>query len=330
VEGRNPVKRVVLSTKVIEDVRKWVPLCNVYRSVYSFDRLAPNGRPDWNSAKLDVLYLDVDLLDSEGVYHDEDLPARIAEWLNKENYRRCYMFTGGGYHVLVDVENATKERIYTAHYYLRCDLGFPLDKSAIDIERGVRIIPSYNFNKRAYTSYATEADFINSFIVVHDRFSKLCNTSKIPIYYGDNKWNLGSVTATASPHKGCDPGPIAMAREDATFNDIEREYGKICDTLISLARQDHVSHQERFFIILYMKDIMRVPYSDFTRVYKAIIGNGRDFEHSLGEQQARYGYMYDTHFNPTIFKMYGLCREDCNECLEQKAEYDKLLDGLFL
>lgn len=330
VEGRCPTRKVVLLRNLKREMKKWVTICNSYRSIYTFSRLNPDGRPDWKSAKLDVIYLDVDVLNSKGELHDEGEMEKIIEWLRETCYSRKYYFTGGGYGVEIDVSNANRDRMYTAHYYLRGELDFNIDKAAIDIARGRRLVPSYNFTKKAYSSFITEEEALLPFNIIHSQFQDPSLIRTNPIIYGSIPWSLLDVKSSGKQYTLHDPGPILEAREEIGIKEIEKRYGKICDTVIRISRQDHVSHQERFFLILYLKDVLLVPYSKFTAVFRALIGNKADYEHSIGEQQGRYAYGKNTSFNPKIFKMLGECPHDCTDCIDRMKDTEDILEGLML
>ena len=75
--------------------------------------------------------------------------------------------------------------------------------------------------------------------------------------------------------------------------------------------------------------MLSVPYSDFSRVYKAVMGNESDYIHSQQEQQARYAYGKDYNFNPKIFKMYGYCPLECDECIETMEFNKEIMSGVF-
>lgn len=330
VEGRSPTRKVVPLSKLRAEMRKWVTITNSYRSIYTFSHLDPRGRPAWDTAKLNVIYLDVDVMNSKGELHDEEEMAKIIKWLRKTNYSRKYYYTGGGYGVEIDVVDAKKDRLYTAHYYLRGELGFNIDKAAIDIARGRRMVPSYNFTKGAYTSFITEEEALLPFKTLHAQFQKPSMVRVNPIIYGSRAWSLLGVKSEGKQYTSHDPGPILEAREEIGIKEIEKRYGKICDTVLRIARQPHVSHQERFFLILYLKDVLLVPYSEFATVFHALIGNDVDYAHSIGEQQGRYAYGRGTNFNPKIFKMLGECPHDCNDCVDRMNEINDILDGIML
>ena len=331
VEGRIPVRKVFPLSRVRDELKRWVGITNVYRSIYTFSMIDPMGRPDWNTANLDVIYLDVDVLDSRGKLHDEDAMEKITKWLDQTGYRRHYLFTGGGFGVVINVSDAKKERIYNAHYYLRADLDFNIDKAAIDLARGHRFVPSYNFSKGAYVSYISEQEAGLPFREIHSRYQTPGSIQTNPIYYGEEIWSLKNVSSSGKHFTMNDPGPINSIRSEKEIADVERCHGKVCDTILRLARQDHVSHQERFFIILYIKDVLCVPYAMFADVFNAIMGNKEDMNHSINdEQQGRYAYARHTKFNPRIFKMYGECPEDCICCQRQIEENRELMESILL
>jgi hypothetical protein len=330
VDGRAPTRKVVLLSNLKAELRTWIPITNVYRSIYSFSRLDKDGRPDWSSAVLDTIYLDVDIMNSEGKLHDENLMPRIIKWLNEKDYKRTYLFTGGGYGISIDVADATKERIYTAHYYLRGELDFNIDKAAIDLARGKRMVPSYNFHKKSFVSYVTEQEAGFPFMEVFKKFQHPGSVQVVPTIYGAKPWSLLDVKSRGKQYTASDPGPLNDARNEVGIVDIEKKYGKVCDTVIKLARQDHVTHQERFFLILYLKDVMNVPYSEITTVFHALIGDKRDFQHSIAEQQARYAYSAHTKFNPKIFKMFGYCPGSCSACTDMIDENSSIIEGVLM
>jgi hypothetical protein len=329
IEGRSPTRRALPVAIGIAELKKWTAVCNVYRSIYSFERLTSEGSPDWASAVLPCICLDVDVLNARGEIHDPDLIAKIVEWARKEDYEREYVFTGGGFNVFVFVENATKERLYQAHYFLRNDLKFNLDKAAIDIARGTRFVPSYNFNKKAFVGYVSEEECLMPFKNLHDSFQR--PRKGRPPRPGTSKWNLAGIESSYASHVMVDPGVIDESRGSLDFQEIEKKYGKVCDTIIGLGNTKHVAHQERFFVILYIKDVLKVPYEDFTPVYKSLMRCNGDYAHSTRvEQQPRYAYGRGTRFNPTAFKKFGYCPRECHECEERMKEDDETTRCMFL
>lgn len=325
VEGRAPTRKVVLEKNMWKEIKWWVPRCNVYVSVYKFSSLLPTGRPDWNTSELDKIWIDVDIMDSRGNVKKNPMPD-IVKWLNENDYKRHYRFTGGGFHVFVGIKNATRDKLYTAHYNLRSDKGFDIDKSAIDIARGTRPVPSFNFNKKCYVSNVTEEETLD-FDECRRKYSTMENVNMDIISYGSREWDLANLNSSSIRYVGVDPGPIQEAREDLEIDEIEKKYGKICDTVVKIATQEHVSHHERYFIVLYIKDVLKVPYDEFTSVYKTLL-NKSDYIHSLSEEQARYAYSGTRVFNPKVFKMLGECPMDCTECIDTMEMWNDVLGGV--
>ena len=328
IEGRSPTRLALPLNQGITELKKWAPICNVYRSIYYFNRLNAEAAPDWSSAVLNTIALDVDVLSTKVGLHDETLIRDIVTWLQKEDYSREYVFSGGGFNVFIGIENATKEKLYEAHYYLRNNLGFALDKAAIDIARGTRFVPSYNFNKRSFVAYITEEEALLPFQTLHKMFQKP-RKGRVP-KLGQRLWELKGLKSGYAAHVAVDPGPIEEARADVGFQEIEKKYGKICDTILSIGRAKTVSHQERFFLILYIKDVLKVPYEDFTPVYKFIMNGNGDYVHSVrAEQQPRYAYSRGTRFNPLIFKKFGYCPRGCTACMDMMDEDRELMRCVF-
>ena len=329
IDGRSPTRLALPLDLGLRELKKWAPMCNVYRSIYGFNRLTAEGAPDWASAVLNTIALDVDVLSTKVGLHDETLIRDVVTWLRQKDYSREYVFTGGGFNVFIGTENATKEKLYEAHYYLRNDLGFALDKAAIDVARGTRFVPSYNFTKRSFVAYITEEEALLPFQTLHKMFQKPRKGRVAPL--GTTKWDLKGIKSGYAAHVAVDPGPIEEARADVGIQEIEKKYGKICDTILSIARQKTVSHQERFFLILYIKDVLKVPYEDFTPVYKFMMNGNGDYVHSVrAEQQPRYAYSRGTCFNPMIFKKFGYCPRGCTQCTDMMDDDRELMRCAFI
>lgn len=327
IPRRRPGRKVAKLENLTKIMIKWAKMCDVYHSIYFFSKINENGRPDWKSADLSTIMLDIDVINSDGNMHDENSIKETIEFLREKNFTRHYKFTGGGYNVFVQIENGSQESIREAHFYLRNDLELVIDKAAIDIKRGTRYVPSYNFAKKSFVGYITEEQALKPFHETWKIFQKPRKTK--PIFYGDKKWKIGGLSSGYAKSVVFDPGPLEKARNEKNINQIEMKYGKVCDVILSIARQERVSHHERFFIILYIKDVLLVPYSEFSCVYKAILGNSRDYNHSILEGQPRSAYSRNTRFRPILFKKYGYCPKNCTRCEERMKENREMMSCLF-
>jgi len=79
----------------------------MYNSIYSFDAILPNGKPYYNSARIDKAWLDVDLDD-----HGFDLVKCWLGMLSTHLFLEVYnimhavLFSGNGYHFYIGVDSS--------------------------------------------------------------------------------------------------------------------------------------------------------------------------------------------------------------------------------
>ena len=136
---------------------------NIYFTVYHFDKLLPEGKPDIESVKFDKVFFDFD--------EDDCYTKTITfhEYLRNRNLKHEVLLSGRGFHIILYLKNGEKIKnkkqcLANIHNYFDNKFTLHLDKHVIgDLSRLRRIPNTLNLKNKRYCIYLCGEDLSNGF-----------------------------------------------------------------------------------------------------------------------------------------------------------------------
>jgi hypothetical protein len=318
---------------------------DVYIGVYGFKDLWYDGlardyarqvMPDYTSVVIDKVFMDFDYYKTshgETTFYPGIQQEALAyeAWLDEQNLRRRWIFSGGGYHVLVLAEGSPL-KVENALLFVANGIrkeGISVDPT-FDMERMRRMPGTYNRKRKAYcipiTPEELELPLEHIWTIAQE---KRRASSKYAV--GDDTWFIDNMDGAPARTKTVTLGRYSKRVEDAGFHDILDEYGldwdeDFCKVMQGIIRGNGVSNFERMQILRYLKSVVKVPFVDVSdpdktvmRLFYNLLVDKKKGKHSVKEDQAKSVYKRDRKFHPYKLKMMGYCPEDCKKCLERRT-----------
>jgi hypothetical protein len=155
------LKRTVVGSKLLykKYVNKMRTLTSCYTSLYSFDKMNEEGRPDYRSARIDRAWWDFDAGELGGI---EQVKRDVAELINRLEGDVRVVATGRGFHIhqLFDKPVIGQEyRLPLEHYQKRMAKGLvTLDGVGLP-EKMTRIPNTYNPKRGRWAVIINGRDF---------------------------------------------------------------------------------------------------------------------------------------------------------------------------
>jgi len=295
--------------------------------------------PNYNSADVRVIFLDLDF----GIYQKGKLVRTnensirqgaidIDNLLGKDNIKRRWHFTGGGFHCLISAEGPAS-KMDDAVMYMMNTTGAPIDAGSMTLDSTRRLLGSTN-TKHGTFVIPVSIDEISAFSWA--QLKELATEKrKEVIKSGEETWYFGDVSVTC-PRKRVDLGKYSRKLVPSEKEDVLMEYGldwdlDFCDTMKYLLTKEYPGNHDRIFIIKYIKDVLKVPFVDIlddTKTVNNLIYNLMDnknkAKHCIKYREPECVYKRDSRFHPYKLKKMGICPEDCTRCLERRQGNDEV------
>lgn len=318
--------------EAIQDFNKYKAFTNVYHSIYwftekeeKFDRTGKFKRwgPDYNTAVINRISLDLDSYKTtrfdekvEEIYTDEGIESirKFADWCEKNNYMRQYIFSGGGFYGIIKAEgHPLKLRDGMLNLGIKADLD--IDPATVgDTSRMMRVLNSFNFgeHRKCYCIPLREEELSLSYYKIHDlaehpRF-------RLKFIYGEESFKLNNFKI--DKNKINKKKLFVQLKENQDANIILEKYGwkleELCEPIKHILSKDYVGHYLRYELIKYFKSVIKMELNDLVNLIFCLLKE--EGIHSLTEGQARHTFENNRIFNPKKLKAMGLCPPNCHKC----------------
>ena len=334
VSNRVPFRKMFASKKETnQDFNKYKEFTNVYHSVYWFknkeEKFDSTGKfirfgPDYNSAIITKINLDLDSyktirLNEEiiEIYEDEGLFSirKFADWCEKQDYMREYVFSGGGFYGIVSAEGHPL-KLRDGMLALGQEANIEIDPATVgDTSRMRRVINSYNFkdHRKCYCIPLREEELLLDYHEIRALAQKPRFRQKF--IYGTKSYSLENFKIDS--YKLIKKDLFVEIEKNPNADKILNKYGwdtsDFCDTIKHIISKDYLGHYLRFELIKYLKSIVKMEFADTVNYIAALLKE--EGKHSLTEGQAKYVYGRNRVFNPTKLRANGLCPANCHKCL---------------
>jgi len=334
VSHRRPFRKMFISQQeAIKDFNKYKQFSNIYHSIYMFklkeEKFDKYGNfirfgPDYNTAIITKISLDLDSYrtmrvngDVIEVYTDDGLISinKFAEWCEKHDYMREYVFSGGGFYGIIAAKGHPL-KLRDGMLKLGQEASLVIDPATVgDTSRMRRVLNSYNFkeHRKCYCIPLKEEELS----LDYHQIRKLAQTPRFrqKYIYGTKSYNLEKFKIDS--YKLTKKELFVDIEKNLDADKILEKYGwetdDFCDTIKHIISRDYLGHYLRFELIKYLKSVVKMKFTDCVNYINALLGaEGR---HSLTEGQAKYVYGRNRVFNPTKLKASGLCPVNCYKCL---------------
>lgn len=308
-----------------------------YISCYGYKKLIRDGRsrgferdllPDYTSAKIDKVLLDIDFIDPAGNFRDVSIDARkIDRWASKNDYRRRWTFTGGGYHCLISARGSTSN-VESSHYYLANKLGVRIDNGASHTAIFRRVPGSRNTKRKCYVIPIAKEDLV----LKYGDLIQMAQSPRKPgtkFTVGKETWFIESIEVSNCKREFKKKYSRKVNVKEK--NKILEDYGldweiDFCPAIKHLITKEAPGNLDRLIIIRYLKSVLHVPFVSVLDENKTvmnllynILDNKNKAMHSIKSKESECIYKRDRKFHPYKLRMQGLCPHGCNKCLEKRT-----------
>ena len=316
----------------INDFNKHKSFTNVYHSNYWFreqeEKFNRHGiftrwGPDYNTAIIDKIDLDLDSYKTTRlngsvieIYTDEGLLAirKFAEWCEKNNYMRRYLFSGGGFRAIIKASGHPL-KLRDGMLNIGRKLEIEIDPATVgDTSRMTRVLNSFNFgeHRKCYCVPLTEDE-------LYLDYHKIRKIAKEPRFranfiYGEESFILNNFKIDEDKIRK--KQLFIDIKKDSNAVEILAKYGwkidEFCDPIKHILSMDYVSHYLRWELIKYLKSIVRMDFEDLINVLVALLKEAGI--HSVCEGQTQYAFIKNRVFSPKKLKAMNLCPVACYKC----------------
>jgi len=311
---------------------------DVYISVYGYGKITENGSsygydrnlmPDYESVVVDKIFLDFD-------YHDPTFPheeymetvQRVMSWLDNENYRRRWIFSGGGMHLLIRADG-NKRKLDSAiiHIITKIAKGSSVDPGAFDVERMRRYPNSYNRKRGCYCINITERE---ACLPIKDLKVLASKPRKGTFPEGRETYNIDSVEMQSAALEKLGKFTKKVVTEDT--QKVLYDYGldweyDFCPAMQYIIDSDNPGNFERMQLLKYIRSVLRVPFVEATDENKTVLNlvfnlfnNKKKAVHCVKMAEAQSVYKRQRVFHPQKLRALGYCPRTCNQCLERRQD----------
>jgi hypothetical protein len=316
-----------------QNFNKYKEFTNIYHSIYWFknkeEKFDTNGNftrlgPDYNTAIITKINLDLDSYKTTRfdekiaeIYTDEGLLSlnKFADWCEKNDYMREYVFSGGGFYGIVSAEGHPL-KLRDGMLVLGQEANIEIDPATVgDTSRMRRVINSYNFkeHRKCYCIPLKAEELSLDYHQIRELAQKPRFRQRF--VYGTNSYNLERFKIDS--YKLIKKDLFIEIEKNPVAEIILGKYGwdtdDFCETIMHIISKDYLGHYLRFELIKYLKSIVKMEFSDCVNYVAALLKE--EGKHSLTEGQAKYVYGRNRVFNPTKLKASGLCSANCHKCL---------------
>lgn len=267
----------------IEKINKYNGISTVFTSLFSFDYIKSNGKPDYDSAKIQHIFFDLDNGNSL-----ESL-RKIHKYLMTKNLRHVIFFSGGGFHAYVatkypQILKNKKSAIFNAVVdiadQLKLKIGInedsDIDAHAIgNLAQLVRVPNTFNLKRKRFCIPISELDLTLTFEEIRDLAKKQRLAVEI---YGDNYLNLEEYDR--EPVERID-FPVGEFSGEIGIDKIDVEKFPPC--IKFLLTKGLIKHRERYLIIVYCKE-MGIPIKDTIMILRKYL-SPKTFNHCIREER---------------------------------------------
>jgi hypothetical protein len=300
-------------SEFIDRVNRYNGKTDVFVSLYSFDSLKPNGRPNYDSAKIQWLYFD---LDNENCLQSAQI---LHTYLMENDICHMIFFSGRGFHFYISVVYPNllqnkKDTILNAVTDIADKLGFKIgidDSADIDghtignIAQLVRVPNTYNPKRQRFCIPITSLDLKS---LNFEEFKNLALTQrKISNVYGETSLDVKQFDVESKLR-------FEVPTEDLGGElDLELNIEKFLPCVKALLNRKVNKHRERFYIITYCKEL-GLPLKDTVKLLLKYLP-AKTFVH-CAHQERQPIWIYrrgDLNFpSCELLKKEGYCvRENC-------------------
>jgi hypothetical protein len=252
----------------------------------------------------------------------------VDDWLEKDNIRRRWHFTGGGVHGLISAEGSAG-KMDDAVMHLMNQTGADIDLGSMTLDSARRLLGSRNTK---HDTFVIPISIPEITTLSWARLKELASKPRKKIIrYGEETWFFGDLQDVA-PRKRVRLGKYSRKVLTQEKEDVLTWYGldwdmDFCDTIKYLLQKEYPGNQERMFIIKYLRDVVKVPFVDILDETKTvnnlifnIMDNKNKAKHCIRYREPESVYRRNSRFHPYKLKKLGICPEGCVECLERRQE----------
>ncbi len=279
---------------------------NIYTSLYAFDKINSNGKPDYDSARITHIFLD---LDNGACFENV---KKLHQYLIEQQLIHTMFFSGAGFHVYVGTKYPNflqnkKAAIFNAVVDICDKLGLKIginEHSDIDahaignLAQLVRVPNTWNIKRKRFCISIYALDLIADFDYILHESQKQRN----PIF----KTIYGSKYLDLTPYDKEKTERVDLPEfKLEEKSGIEVDVDKFLPCIKSLLNRKVLKHRERFLIILYCKEL-GLPMQDSISLLQKYL-SPRIFYHSIKEE----------HQPLFIYKRADLLFPSCNKLKEE-------------
>jgi hypothetical protein len=297
--------------------------------LYGYDR---KEVPDYLTADITHVFLDVDyfIMDDHVIVEkrmdiNKDI-KNIDDWCGKDNIKREWIFTGGGFHGHISASGPAK-KLDDAVRFIASETGARIDLGSENLATCMRVINSKN---RKYGNHIIPVSIDEITSTDRDGLLELAKEKRTARFsLGEDEWVFADVKAKPKENK-VSLGQYNRVINVKEKNEVLAEYGldwdvDFCPAMQYLITSKAPCNEDRRFIIKYLKDVLYIPFVDVLDDKKTvgnllynIMENKNKARHAIKERQCEMIYKRNRRFHPYRLRLEGLCPEDCAECLEKR------------
>ncbi len=327
---------------VTNDINRYIGFANVSHSIwwyrekeqkYTKDGIPSRIGPVYESAIIDRLFFDIDIIDKDGnVDYDEyEKYKRIVEFIIRGNFISSISYTGGGFQILIRCREFPAHN-YTGAFLYMCEKQIGISyKEIIDLARLKRVVGSFNFGRDGKSER-------NCFCISLKEEEWLLNPMGIrtlaQIQRKKTYWVGTEIYHIKGIKEFADKIQLDKRTEFSVSSNVDQilhkygfDYTDLCPSIRSMIEQPHVHHFERLEIIKYLRTICGILYGDMVillpKLLSAKHGITTDGGHSVIEKQPDSIYARNMWFNPYPLKQKGYCDPNCHKCSDYIKELFK-------
>ena len=216
----------------------------LFQWVYQFKEME-NNKPKYDTAIIDKLFFDFDA--NQDCWNECD---KLHQYLKKENIQHIIIWSGKGYHLLVNSNpllfKNPKSTIYNAQIYFIKKLNLKCDMQVIGDHSRLRRIPnSYHPKAERFCIYLSEEDFSKGYEYCKEKAKKQNFKKEI---IGEKLFDLKLFDYESEKYSSPIPELDFESSENANYlqncpNEIKK-----------LLAKENAGWKDRFLIILFFRD----------------------------------------------------------------------------
>lgn len=299
--------------KTVYNIEEWLKFVNmyngkkkaVYTSIYKFEKIESNGKPNYESAIVNKLFFDFDDKSCEG-YKECNI---LHQFLLKEDIKHFIVMSGRGYHLYV-LTNPIKPKnpkacIFNAQHNFIDKLKLTVDVQVIGNPAQLARVPNtFNTKGQRYCIPLTEEQFYKG-----DKYCKEL-ASKQNFIKGTIIGNKLLDIKTFDSINNSSYENIYKASE--TSINMNANYAKDCPPcILEILKRKNLGWKERYLIIIYFRDI-GYTREEVCAILKQHLTEQK-FKHCIvDERQLQY-----------LFERHDLIFPSCDRIMNDRLCYKK-------